>query len=145
MNTDNTDTIVEEFISAEIDQDRLPPEAKLLIQRKPRCSIFYMLPKIHKVGNPGRSIVSTCNCPTELISSYVDDVLQYIVSQLPSFCKDSTDALYKLNRQAFNAGSYLFTMDVKSLYSEGLLALRYFLDKRSEKFPLLIHQMVLIL
>ena len=96
--------------------------------------IFYMLPKIHKVGNPGN--------PTELISSYVDDVLQPIVSQLPSFCKDSTDALYKLDRQAFNAGSYLFTMDVKSLYtviphSEGLLALRYFLDKMSEKFPLL--------
>ena len=143
LNSDNTDEnnrIVEEFIKAEIDQDRLPPEAKVLIQRKPRCSIFYMLPKIHKVGNPGRPIVSTCNCPTELISSYGDDVLQPIVSQLPSFCKDSTDALYKLDRQAFNAGSYLFTMDVKSLYtviphSEGLFALRYFLDKRSEKFP----------
>ena len=92
-NTNENNRIVEEFIKAEIDQDRLPPEAKVLIQRKPRCSIFYMLPKIHKVGNLGRPIVSTCNCPTELISSYVDDVLQPIVSQLPSFCKDSTDAL----------------------------------------------------
>ena len=129
-NTDENNRIVEEFIKAEIGQDRLPPEAKVLIQHKPRCSIFYMLPKIHKVGNPGRPIESTCNCPTELISSYVDDVLQPIVSQLLSFCKDSTDVLYKLDRQAFNGGSYLFTMDVKSLYtviphSEGLLAFRY--------------------
>ena len=118
LNSDNTAENyrnVEEFIKEEIDQERLPPEAKVLIQHKPRCSIFYMLPKIHKVGNPGRPIVSTCNCPTDLISSYLDDVLQPIVSQLPSFCKDSTDALYKLDRQAFIAGSYLFTMDVKSL------------------------------
>ena len=67
------------MIKKEIQDGCLPPEASALIQEKPRCSRFYMLPKIHKVDNPGRPIVSTCNCPTECMSSFTDDVLQLIV------------------------------------------------------------------
>lgn len=34
-----------------------------------RTARFYLLPKIHKPGNPGRPIVSSCGAPTEKISS----------------------------------------------------------------------------
>ena len=33
--------------------------------RNPRTPLFYMLPKIHKEGNPGRPIISQTNGPTE--------------------------------------------------------------------------------
>ena len=46
----------------------LPPHAKHLTVENPRNSKFYMIPKIHRVGNPGRPIVSACNCPTSNIS-----------------------------------------------------------------------------
>ena len=52
----------------------LPPQAKHLTVEHPRTSKFYMLPKIHKAGNPGRPIVSACNCPTSNISAYLDSV-----------------------------------------------------------------------
>ena len=93
------------------------------------------LPKIHKVNNPGRPVVSTCNYPTELISSYLDSVLNPIVSSLPSFVKDTNDALRIFDQFEFTGDSQLlFTMDVKSLYTvipinEALEALKYFFEK----------------
>ena len=100
-----------------------------------------MLPKIHKKDNPGRPIVSACNCPTELISKFLDSVLSPIVSQLPSYVKDTSDALHTFTDFEFTGPSnYLFSMDVKSLYTciphvDGLQALRYYLDRRDNCDP----------
>ena len=38
----------------------------------PRAGRFYILPKIHKQGNPGRPIISSNGHPTERISEFVD-------------------------------------------------------------------------
>ena len=43
-----------------------------LIPQHPRVARFYLLPKIHKRGNPGRLIVSSNSAPTENISQFVD-------------------------------------------------------------------------
>jgi hypothetical protein len=39
---------------------------------KPKVGRIYLLPKIHKVNNPGRPIVSANGHPTEKISEFVD-------------------------------------------------------------------------
>ena len=52
----------------------LPPLAKNLVVTTPHTSRFCLLPKIQKPNNPGRPIVSACNCPTENISAYLDEV-----------------------------------------------------------------------
>ena len=87
---------------------------------KERTSLFYMLPKIHKRRDnpPGRPIVSGNSCPTERISQLVDFFLQPTVKALPSYVRDTTDFLSKLN----NLGNlpndcFLVTMDVASLYT----------------------------
>ena len=54
-----------------------------------RTARFYLLPKIHKLGNPGRPIVSSCGAPTEKISQFVDYHLHPHVETLPSFIKDT--------------------------------------------------------
>ena len=99
-----------------------------------------MLPKIHKPNNPGRPVVSTCSCPTEQISKYLDNVLSPIVKSLPTYNKDSSHALEIFKDFRFpNAATgprHIFTLDVKSLYTsipiqDGLVALRYFLDKQN--------------
>ena len=41
----------------------------------PRPGTFYLLPKIHKVGNPGCSIVSGIGTITEGVSGFVDTVV----------------------------------------------------------------------
>ena len=119
----------------------LPPEARNLTVDHPRTSKFYMLPKIHKPGNPGRPIVSACNCPTSNISAYLGSVMAPLVKQLPTYVKDSSHALQILESFSFTGSHrYLFTMDIKSLYTvipnnDGLQALKYHLDLRPEQQP----------
>ena len=109
----------------------LPSKAKNLTVDQPRTSKFYMLPKIHKPGNPGRPIVSACNCPTSNISAYLDSVMAPLVNQLTTYVKDSSHVLQILESFSFT-GSHrdLFTVDIRSLYTvipnhDGLKALKY--------------------
>ena len=58
--------------------------------------IFYMLPKIHKINNPGRPIISSVNSHTEKISAYVDEYLRTIAERLPSYIRDTTDFIQRI-------------------------------------------------
>ena len=144
IDRDVTETYQKEITSVvtqAITTGDLPPEARNLIVDHPRTSKFYMLPKIHKPGNPGRPIVSACNCPTSNISAYLDSVMAPLIKQLPTYVKDSSHALQILESFYFTGSHrYLFTMDIKSLYTvvlnnDGLQALKYHLDLRPEQQP----------
>ena len=110
-----------------------------LIVEHPRTSKFYLLPKIHKPGNPGRPIVSACSCPTELLALYLDHITAAFVRSLVSYVKDTTHMLNILDSFRFrdvDGQRLIFTMDcIKSLYTVipndgGLHTLQYYLDKR---------------
>ena len=62
--------------------------AEGLKRNDPKTSKFYLRPKIHKEGNPGRPVVSSVNCHTTNISKYVDYPLQPIAKEIPSHVKD---------------------------------------------------------
>lgn len=87
----------------------------------PTAGRFYILPKIHKVSNPGRPIVSSNNTLTENISAFVDHFLKPLPKLLPSFIKDTTHFLQKVN--SLRTTSHLpdkiilCTLDVTSLYT----------------------------
>ena len=93
---------------------------------------MYFSPKIHKPNNPGQPIVSACSCPTELISSYLDKIMAPIVRSLPSYVKDSENALQIFRDFNFlGEDKLIFTLDITSLYTdipngEGLLAFEHF-------------------
>ena len=53
---------VSEVVEQAITKGELPASAVNLVVENPRTSRFYLLPKVHKTGNPGRPIVSACNC-----------------------------------------------------------------------------------
>ena len=141
--TEENNEIVKQVVEEEIQTGSLPSTAENLINKNPRCSKFYLLPKIHKPENPGRPIVSACSCPTELISKYLDSILKPIVSNLPTYIKDTNHCLQLVDSFRFDNISQsrlLFTMDVKSLYTvipnhDGLKALQHFLDRRDKKEP----------
>ena len=63
---------------------------RFLLQTDPKPGRFYILPKIHKQGNPGRPIVSSNSHPTERISQFVDYHLKPLVQTTQSFIKDTT-------------------------------------------------------
>ena len=105
----------------------------------PRAGRFYILPKIHKQGNPGRPIISSNGHPTERISQFVDYHLKPLVQKLPSYIKDTTHFLLKLQELGtLPSNAILVTLDVSSLYTniphkEGIEACRHFLNTRSHK------------
>ena len=98
----------------------LPPSAKRLIVDTPRSLRLYLLPKIHKPNNPGRPIVSACSCPTENVSAFLDGVLASFV-KTPTYVRDTNHTLHIFDSFRFDTADpgdrFLFTMDVKSLYT----------------------------
>ncbi|XP_071124035.1 uncharacterized protein [Mytilus edulis] len=98
---------------------------------------LYLLPKIHKVNNPGRPIVSANGHPTEKISEFVDFHLRSHVENLPSHIQDTTDYLRKMeSMNPLPPETLLVTLDVTSLYTniphdDGIQSCREIWDSRN--------------
>ena len=114
---------------------------KYLHCKNTRPARFYLLPKIHKPGNPGRPIVASNNAPTEKISQFVDYHLRPLVEKIPSYIKDTTHFLNKLKTiPSLPTNVLLVTLDVKSLYTnipheEGITACHTALRTRNIEHP----------
>uniref|UniRef100_A0A0F8CGT9 Reverse transcriptase domain-containing protein n=1 Tax=Larimichthys crocea TaxID=215358 RepID=A0A0F8CGT9_LARCR len=92
----------------------------------PRPRHFYLLPKIHKDPQtwtipyevpPGRPIVSDCNSSTYKISEYIEHFLGPLSTKHPSYIKDTYHFLETIRPMAVPTKSYLFTIDIESLYT----------------------------
>ena len=116
--------------------------------------VFIYCLKFINQATHGRPIVSSCGSPTEGISRFVDFHLRPLVRRIPSYIKDTTDFLLKLQSiDQVPPGTLLVTLDVKSLYSniphdEGIAACKAALDNREILQPptdALIHLMEFVL
>ncbi|XP_053568388.1 uncharacterized protein LOC128657974 [Bombina bombina] len=106
-----------------------------------KLGIFYILPKLHKNMQcpPGRPIVSGIGSITEKIGEYVDKHLRPFLLTLPSYVKDTTDLLKKLDGVVVGEKNILASLDVESLYSSiphnvGLIAIKRFLETRGPAY-----------
>ncbi|KAL5012680.1 hypothetical protein ScPMuIL_011231 [Solemya velum] len=75
-------------------------------------------PKLHKMGVPLRTIVNGRGHPTEKLAELVEEQLREHVTSLPSYIKDTTDFLNKMQQipQPLPKDAILFCFDVKALY-----------------------------
>ena len=107
----------------------------------PKPGNLYCLPKIHKCPGsktpPPRPICNSKQTPTEKISEWVDDQLQPLVKELPSYIQDDNDFLRKIDNinetHHLPPDTLLVTWDVKSLYTNipeqgGTAACRHYLS-----------------
>ena len=105
-----------------------------------RRSRFQGLPN----GGNTHFITSCCGTAIERLSGFTEFYLKPLSQNLPSFIKDSTDLINKI--QALNAkgpfpvGSLLVSWDVVSMFPNivsdlGITAVRKALESRSSKFP----------
>jgi hypothetical protein len=111
-----------------------------LTPEDPKLGRFYLLPKIHKENNPGRPIVSVNDHPTEKISEFIDFHLRPFVEILPSYIKDTTDYLKKMENLNIPENTTFVTMDVTSLYTniphdDGIAACRKIWEQRTDQEP----------
>ncbi|XP_072037029.1 uncharacterized protein [Amphiura filiformis] len=128
-----TDTVIDLHDQNIIDDNTF----EYLLPESATTSRFYLLPKIHKEGNPGRPIVSCSNCPTE----FVDYHLRPLATGVTSYIQDTTDFLRTLETIGpLPPDSFLCTADVTALYTniphqEGISACKTLLDLRHDQFP----------
>lgn len=94
-------------------------EMEFLLPHYPRIATFYCLPKIHKGVNPlkGRPIVSGIDNLTQNCSLYIDKILAPFVQSLPSFTRDTTDLLKRIEDIILEPEQFLVSIDVESLYT----------------------------
>lgn len=104
----------------------------------PRPRIFYLLPKIHKEPEtwtvphripPGRPIVSDCSSESYGTAQFIDHFLGPLSTKHNSYVKNTIHFLEKVAAETVSDNSFLFTMDVESLYTNietdmGLEAIR---------------------
>ena len=108
----------------------------LLVNGGARAGWFYLLPKLHKRGCPGRPVISGCNTLPEKISAFVDHHLKLLVAAVLSYVKDKNDFLKKLcDISTLPSGAIMVTIDVVGLYphiphDEGLQSIREALTNR---------------
>ena len=126
------DLVEQSFIDDTLTKDM----ADYAIPTSHKLARFYLLPKVHKPGVPGRPVISGCGSLTEKVSEIVDYLIKPYLPSVTSYLKDTQDFLQKVRRLGpIPQGSLLMTLDVVSLYpsiphSDGLSALAEFLAER---------------
>ncbi|KAM4015995.1 uncharacterized protein ACNLHF_002507 [Anomaloglossus baeobatrachus] len=101
----------------------------------PVMPTFYLLPKIHKNPScpPGRPIVSGIGGLCDAICKFIEFYLHPLVETLPSYVRDTSDVLRRIDGIILESGVLLVAVDVETLYScirhrDGLAASRFFLS-----------------
>ncbi|XP_064468622.1 uncharacterized protein LOC135381512 [Ornithodoros turicata] len=100
------------------DNKKITPDThKQLLPQSPKPGRFYLLPNIHKPGNPGRPIISGNNTVTENLSTLVDYLIKDIPPTLQSYVKDTNHFLKTIRNLKLPENCFLVTPDVASLYT----------------------------
>lgn len=145
LNSDRNPTIVKtvkKILLFVQERDLLDTDViKYLMPKNPRTPVFHLLPKIHKIGNPGRPIVSQISSATEKLSEFVDVYLKPLATSTDSYIRDTSDFLSKLKDiPHLPPGTFICTADVSSLYTsiphaDGIRAAKLALDNRDNLKP----------
>lgn len=111
-------------------------------------SQIYGMPKVHKVSlngkMPFRPVTSQCGSFSSIVSHYINYYLQKLVKLVPSYVKNSSAVLKRLNILLMSNSYLLFTSDAKSMYTnidpgKGLRTIRLYTenyaDELQERFP----------
>ena len=121
-----------------------PQMASWIVNRKAKPGLAFGNIKTHKKDNPLRLITSCCGTAIENLSAFTEFYLQPLARKQPSFIKDTTDLLnriQKLNEQGpFPEGTLLVSWDVVSMFPNidnelGLGAVSRALDTREQLLP----------
>ena len=118
--------------------------ANWIINKKAKPGVAFGNIKTQKAGNPLRLITSCCGTAIENLSAFSEFYLQPLARKLPSFIKDTTNLLNRiedLNRSGpFPEGTLLVSWDVVSMFPNidnqlGLTAVKKALNARENQLP----------
>ena len=137
--------VVEQWCSKWLQRSEISPQiASWIVNTKAKPGVAFGNIKMHKKDNPLRLITSCCGTAIENLSAFTEFYLQPLARKQPSFIKDTTDLLnriQKLNEQGpFPEGTLLVSWDVVSMFPNidhelGLGAVSRALDTREQLLP----------
>ena len=128
------------LLEGQIDKDI----ANWVLNNKAKPGKAFGTIKTHKDGNPLRLITSCCGTAIENLSAFTEYYLKPLAQKLPSFVKDTTHLLQKiedLNKDGpFPKGTLLVSWDVVSMFPNidnnlGIKAVTDALDSREIQVP----------
>ena len=111
--------------------------ADFAIPTSHKLARFYLLPKVHKAGVPGRPVVSCSGSLTEKTSAVVDFLVKPFVTAVDSYLRDTNHFLEKVRSlEPLPPDAILVTLDVVNLYpsipnEDGISALSAFLQEQN--------------
>lgn len=87
-----------------------------------RTPSFFMLPKVHKKPKEGykfigRPVVSGCGGPLNRISGFLDHYLMPIVQRQPTYLKDTSDTIRKIEDLTLPDNVILASIDIVSMFT----------------------------
>ena len=122
----------------------IPKVSNWVLNTKAEPGVAFGNVKTHKPGNPLRLITSCCGTAIENLSAFTEFYLQQLARKLPSYIKDSTDLLNKIDQlnqnDPFPPGTLLVSWDVVSMFPNiknnlGVKAVEEALNSRDTNFP----------
>ena len=96
---------------------------------------LYLRPKVHKVGVPGRPVISCSGALTEHVSEIVDCLIKPLLPHVTSYLRDTKDFVSKIREvDTYPNDTILASLDVIGLYpsiphDDGIKALSQFLRR----------------
>ncbi|XP_044760304.1 uncharacterized protein LOC123317760 [Coccinella septempunctata] len=92
-------------------------DEKTLLTHNSKIPKIYGLPKVHKQNIPLRPIVSCIQSPLYKLSKYMANILSNAINNNEYYIKNSFDLKESLRNVRIQANHRLYSLDVKSLYT----------------------------
>ncbi|XP_072046899.1 uncharacterized protein [Amphiura filiformis] len=115
-----SDVINEMLLAKEIDEalaDYLDP----VESSQTKTPVFFMLPKVHKTPKSGtfigRPVTSHCGAPLNRISEFLDHYLLPEVQKAPTYLKDTSDTIRKIEKLILTSNIILASIDIVSMFT----------------------------
>ncbi|XP_053686394.1 uncharacterized protein LOC128735938 [Sabethes cyaneus] len=104
----------DEWLEKKYIEKRIHAKLKMSSSEPPR---IYGLPKIHKENRPLRPVVSTIGSATYNLAKMLTDAISSTVGQTIHHVRNSFEFANEITREEFPTDGILFSLDVKSLYT----------------------------
>ena len=141
----NHSVIVEQWASKWLDKSEIDDRtARWLVNKGPKPGKAFGTVKTHKPGNPIRLITSGCGTAIENFSALTDYYIKSLAQKAPSYIKDTTDFINKLelatSKGPLPEGTLLVSWDVAAMLPNidntlGLKAIEEALNSRNKQSP----------
>jgi ribosomal protein L30E len=97
-------------------EEDVPESTRKLIPEYCKPPQIYGLPKIHKLGNPLRIIVSSVGSPCHPLARFILEIIKPLAGRSNSHLMNSQDLIQKLGKIKLTHGEVLCSFDVCNLF-----------------------------